>query len=143
MQNTGTKFAGRIVSEGSTARTLKSAADEEARARMNNLQRQDGIFGESWIDSPQISILMESKINVQELIELHPGEFFSIFRGETVPSASFFIPDNEKSCSSDPVVINGISAWMHHAWTVSAVWIPVLLNVESRHRKMSVSSLAS
>lgn len=80
MQNTGTKFAGRIVSEGSTARTLKSAAGEEARARMNNLQRQDGIFGESWIDSPQISILMESKINVQELIELHPGEFFSIFR---------------------------------------------------------------
>lgn len=106
MQNTGTKFAGRIVSEGSTARTLKSAAGEEARARMNNLQRQDGIFGESWIDSPQISILMESKINVQELIELHPGEFFSIFRGETVPSASFFIPDDEKSCSSDPVVIN-------------------------------------
>ncbi len=42
----------------------------------------------------------------RELIELHPGEFFSIFRGETVPSASFFIPDNEKSCSSDPVVIN-------------------------------------
>ncbi|EKP1044366.1 icmO-like type IV secretion system domain protein, partial [Salmonella enterica subsp. enterica serovar Kentucky] len=73
---------------------------------MNNLQRQDGIFGESWIDSPQISILMESKIDVQELIELHPGEFFSIFRGETVPSASFFIPDDEKSCSSDPVVIN-------------------------------------
>lgn len=106
MQNTGTKFAGRIVSEGSTAKTLKSAAGEEARARMNNLQRQDGIFGESWIDSPQISILMESKIDVQELIELHPGEFFSIFRGETVPSASFFIPDNEKSCSSDPVVIN-------------------------------------
>ncbi|EIM2931243.1 TraM recognition domain-containing protein, partial [Escherichia coli] len=32
MQNTGTKFAGRIVSEGSTARTLKSAAGEEARA---------------------------------------------------------------------------------------------------------------
>lgn len=49
---------------------------------------------------------MESKIDVQELIELHHGEFFSIFRGETVPSASFFIPDNEKSCSSDPVVIN-------------------------------------
>nr|AYU69104.1 hypothetical protein D0368_00354 [Escherichia coli] len=69
----------RIVSEGSTARTLKSAAGEEARARMNNLQRQDGIFGESWIDSPQISILMESKINVQELIELHPGEFFFFF----------------------------------------------------------------
>ena len=34
MQNTGTKFAGRIVSEGSTARTLKSAAGEEARARI-------------------------------------------------------------------------------------------------------------
>ena len=47
---------------------------------MNNLQRQDGIFGESWIDSPQISILMESKIDVQELIELHPGEFF-LFSG--------------------------------------------------------------
>ena len=30
MQNTGTKFAGRIVSEGSTAKTLKSAAGEEA-----------------------------------------------------------------------------------------------------------------
>lgn len=73
---------------------------------MNSLQRQDGIFGESWIDSPQISILMESKINVQELIELHAGEFFSIFRGDTVPSASFLIPDGEKSCSSDPVVIN-------------------------------------
>lgn len=76
MQNTGTKFAGRIVSEGSTARTLKSAAGEEAVARMNNLQRQDGIFGESWIDSPQISILMESKIDVQELIELHRRVLF-------------------------------------------------------------------
>lgn len=81
MQNTGTKFAGRIVSEGSTARTLKSAAGEEAVARMNNLQRQDGIFGESWIDSPQISILMESKIDVQELIELHLASSF-LFSGE-------------------------------------------------------------
>lgn len=81
MQNTGTKFAGRIVSEGSTAKTLKSAAGEEAVARMNNLQRQDGIFGESWIDSPQISILMESKIDVQELIELHLASSF-LFSGE-------------------------------------------------------------
>lgn len=47
---------------------------------MNSLQRQDGVFGEAWIDSSQISILMESKVNVQELIKLHPGEFFSIFR---------------------------------------------------------------
>lgn len=110
---------------------------------MNNLQRQDGIFGESWIDSPQISILMESKIDVQELIELHPGEFFSIFRGETVPSASFFIPDNEKSCSSDPVVINRYISVDAPRPTVSAVWFPVQLNVEYRHRKMSVPSLAS
>ncbi|MBW6100700.1 hypothetical protein HTY54_00190 [Escherichia coli] len=50
-------------------------------ARMNNLQRQDGIFGESWIDSPQISILMESKINVQELIELHPRRVLFYFPG--------------------------------------------------------------
>lgn len=106
MQNTGTKFAGRVVSDDKTARTLKNAAGEEARARMNSLQRQDGVFGEAWIDSPQISILMESKVNVQELIKLHPGEFFSIFQGESVPSASFYIPDEEKSCSSDPVVIN-------------------------------------
>ncbi|MGS9202890.1 F-type conjugative transfer protein TrbC, partial [Salmonella enterica subsp. enterica serovar Infantis] len=80
----------------------KSAAGEEARARKNNLQRQDGKFVESWIHSPQNSILMESKINVQELIELHPGEYISIFRGETVPTATFFIPDDEKSCTSDP-----------------------------------------
>lgn len=46
------------------------------------------------------SILMKSKINVQELIKLHPGEFFSIFQGESVPSASFY------SFGSDPVVIN-------------------------------------
>ncbi|EEJ4252300.1 conjugal transfer protein TrbC [Salmonella enterica subsp. enterica serovar 4,[5],12:b:-] len=106
MQNTGTKFAGRIVSEGSTARTLKSAAGEEIRAQMNSLQRQDGIFGESWIDSPQISILKESKIDVQELIKLRPGEFFSVFEGDTVPAASFYIPASEKSCIGDPVVIN-------------------------------------
>lgn len=46
MQNTGTKFAGRVVSDDKTARTLKNAAGEEARARMNSLQRQDGVFGD-------------------------------------------------------------------------------------------------
>lgn len=106
MQNTGTKFAGRVVSDDKTARTLKNAAGDEARARMNSLQRQEGIFGESWTDGSQINIQMESKVSVKELISLHPGEFFSIFQGEAVPSASFYIPDNEKSCDSDPLVIN-------------------------------------
>lgn len=106
MQNTGTKFAGRVVSDDKTARTLKNAAGDEARARMNSLQRQEGIFGESWTDGSQINIQMESKVSVKDLISLHPGEFFSIFQGEAVPSASFYIPDKEKSCDSDPLVIN-------------------------------------
>ncbi|EGM7071518.1 conjugal transfer protein TrbC, partial [Salmonella enterica subsp. enterica serovar Oranienburg] len=95
MQNTGTKFAGRVVSDDKTARTLKNAAGDEARARMNSLQRQEGIFGESWTDGSQINIQMESKVSVKDLISLHPGEFFSIFQGEAVPSASFYIPDKE------------------------------------------------
>lgn len=106
MQNTGTKFAGRVVSDDKTARTLKNAAGDEARARMNSLQRQEGIFSESWTDGNQINIQMESKVSVKDLISLQPGEFFSIFQGEAVPSASFYIPDKEKSCDSDPVVIN-------------------------------------
>lgn len=106
MQNTGTKFAGRVVSDDKTARTLKNAAGDEARARMNSLQRQEGIFGESWTDGSQINIQMENKVSVKDLISLHPGEFFSIFQGEAVPSASFYIPDKEKSCDSDPLVIN-------------------------------------
>lgn len=106
MQNTGTKFAGRVVSDDKTARTLKNAAGDEARARMNSLQRQEGIFGESWTDGSQINIQMESKVSVNDLISLHPGEFFSIFQGVAVPSASFYIPDKEKSCDSDPLVIN-------------------------------------
>lgn len=106
MQNTGTKFAGRVVSDDKTARTLKNAAGDEARARMNSLQRQEGIFSESWTDGNQINIQMESKVSVKDLIGLQPGEFFSIFQGEAVPSASFYIPDKEKSCDSDPVVIN-------------------------------------
>ncbi len=106
MQNTGTKFAGRVVSDDKTARTLKNAAGDEARARMSSLQRQEGIFGESWTDGSQINIQMESKVSVKDLISLHPGEFFSIFQGESVPSASFYIPDKEKSCDSDPLVIN-------------------------------------
>ncbi|MFN2777523.1 conjugal transfer protein TrbC, partial [Escherichia coli] len=48
MQNAGTKFAGRIVSDDKTARTVKNAAGEEARARMGSLQRHDGVMGESW-----------------------------------------------------------------------------------------------
>lgn len=47
MQNAGTKFAGRIVSDDKTARTVKNAAGEEARARMGSLQRHDGVMGES------------------------------------------------------------------------------------------------
>ncbi len=106
MQNAGTKFAGRIVSDDKTARTVKNAAGEEARARMGSLQRHDGVMGESWVDGNQITIQMESKINVQDLIKLNAGEFFTVFQGDVVPSASVYIPDSEKSCDSDPVVIN-------------------------------------
>ncbi|HIB1184198.1 TPA: TraM recognition domain-containing protein, partial [Escherichia coli] len=106
MQNAGTKFAGRIVSDDKTARTVKNAAGEEARARMGSLQRHDGVMGESWVDGNQITIQMESKIDVQDLIRLNAGEFFTVFQGDVVPSASVYIPDSEKSCDSDPVVIN-------------------------------------
>ncbi|ECC3917738.1 conjugal transfer protein TrbC, partial [Salmonella enterica subsp. diarizonae] len=75
MQNMGTKFAGRVVSDDKTARTLKNAAGDEARARMNSLQRQEGIFSESWTDGNQINIQMESKVSVKDLISLQPGEF--------------------------------------------------------------------
>ncbi|MCM5181792.1 conjugal transfer protein TrbC, partial [Escherichia coli] len=43
---------------------------------------------------------------VQDLIRLNAGEFFTVFQGDVVPSASVYIPDSEKSCDSDPVVIN-------------------------------------
>lgn len=81
MQNAGTKFAGRIVSDDKTARTVKNAAGEEARARMGSLQRHDGVMGESWVDGNQITIQMESKIDVQDLIRLNAGEFFTVFQG--------------------------------------------------------------
>ncbi|EDT2962889.1 conjugal transfer protein TrbC [Salmonella enterica subsp. enterica] len=105
MQNAGTKIAGRVVSDDKTARTVKNAAGEEARARMTNLQRRDDFLGTSWIDGNAINIQMESKINVQDLIQLQPGEFFTIFQGTPIASAAFHIPDEEKT-TKNPVVIN-------------------------------------
>lgn len=48
---------------------------------MGSLQRHDGVMGESWVDGNQITIQMESKINVQDLIRLNAGEFFTVFQG--------------------------------------------------------------
>lgn len=106
MQNAGTKIAGRVVSDDKTAKTLKSAAGEVARAQMDNLQRQDGLLGETWTDGRQVSIRMESKIRIEELIRLQQGEHFTLFQGDAVPSASFYIPDAEKSTPLQPLVLN-------------------------------------
>lgn len=139
MQNAGTKFAGRIVSDDKTARTVKNAAGEEARARMGSLQRHDGVMGESWVDGNQITIQMESKINVQDLIRLNAGEFFTVFQGDVVPSASVYIPDSEKSCDSDPVVINRYISVEAPDWSVSAVLSPGQCSAGSPHRSMSAA----
>ncbi len=48
---------------------------------MGSLQRHDGLMGESRVDGNQITIQMESKIDVQDLIRLNAGEFFTVFRG--------------------------------------------------------------
>lgn len=48
---------------------------------MGSLQRHDGVMGESWVDGNQITIQMESKIDVQDLIRLNAGEFFTVFQG--------------------------------------------------------------
>lgn len=105
MQNAGIKVAGKIVSDDKTAQTISNAAGKEARARMVSLQRQDGIMGTSWIDGDNISIQMENKINVQDLIKLQPGENFTIFQGDPTPGAAFFIEDSEKTCNA-PLIIN-------------------------------------
>lgn len=105
MQNAGTKVAGRIVSEDKTAQTISNAAGKEARARMINLQRRDGVIGTSWIDGDNINIQMENKINVQDLIKLQPGENYTVFQGDPVPGASFLIDGKDKTCQA-PVRIN-------------------------------------
>ncbi|MBP2199234.1 F-type conjugative transfer protein TrbC [Pantoea cypripedii] len=105
MQNAGTKVAGKIVSDDKTAQTISNAAGKEARANMVNLQRRDGIIGTSWIDGDHINIQMENKINVQDLIKLQPGENYTVFQGDPVPGASFYIEPKEKTCKY-PLVIN-------------------------------------
>lgn len=105
MQNAGTKIAGKIVSEDKTAQTISNAAGKEARASMLSLQRRDGVIGTSWIDGDHINIQMENKINVQDLMKLQPGEHYTVFQGDPVPGASFYISPEEKSCNI-PLVIN-------------------------------------
>lgn len=105
MQNAGTKVAGKIVSDDKTAKTISNAAGQEARANMVSLQRQDGLMGTSWIDGDHINIQMENKINVQDLIKLQPGENYTVFQGDPVPGASFYIKPKDKTCS-EPVIIN-------------------------------------
>ncbi|CAM4371537.1 F-type conjugative transfer protein TrbC [Citrobacter freundii complex sp. 2024EL-00228] len=105
MQNAGTKVAGKIVSDDKTARTISNAAGQEARANMVSLQRQDGLIGTSWIDGDHINIQMENKINVQDLIKLQPGENYTVFQGDPVPGASFYIEPQDKTCNA-PVIIN-------------------------------------
>lgn len=105
MQNAGTKVAGKIVSDDKTARTISNAAGKEARANMVSLQRRDGFTGTSWIDGDHINIQMEDKINVQDLIKLQPGENFTVFQGDPVPGASFYIEPKDKTCS-EPLIIN-------------------------------------
>jgi len=105
MQNAGTKIAGKIVSDDKTAQTISNAAGKEARANMVNLQRRDGVIGTSWIDGDHINIQMENKINVQDLMKLQPGENYTVFQGDPVPGASFYIESKEKTCKY-PLVIN-------------------------------------
>jgi len=105
MQNAGTKVAGKIVSDDKTAKTISNAAGQEARANMVSLQRQDGLIGTSWIDGNQINIQMENKINVQDLIKLQPGENYTVFQGDPVPGASFYIEAEDKTCGA-PLIIN-------------------------------------
>ncbi|MBK4384102.1 TraM recognition domain-containing protein [Enterobacter hormaechei] len=105
MQNAGTKVAGKIVSDDKTAKTITNAAGQEARANMVSLQRRDGIIGTSWIDGDHINIQMENKINVQDLIKLQPGENYTVFQGDPVPGASFYIEPQDKTCNA-PVIIN-------------------------------------
>lgn len=105
MQNAGTKVAGKIVSDDKTAKTISNAAGKEARARMVSLQRQDGVTGTSWIDGDRINIDMEEKINVQDLMKLQPGEHYTVFQGDPVPGASFYIDAQDKTCR-EPLIIN-------------------------------------
>ncbi|RYA83518.1 hypothetical protein DD594_27220, partial [Enterobacter cloacae complex sp. 4DZ1-17B1] len=72
---------------------------------MVSLQRRDGIIGTSWIDGDHINIQMENKINVQDLIKLQPGENYTVFQGDPVPGASFYIEPQDKTCNA-PVIIN-------------------------------------
>ncbi|BAN99941.1 conjugal transfer protein (plasmid) [Plautia stali symbiont] len=105
MQNAGTKIAGKIVSDDKTAQTISNAAGKEARANMVSLQRRDGVIGTSWIDGDHINIQMENKINVQDLMKLQLGENYTVFQGDPVPGASFYIEPKEKTCKT-PLVIN-------------------------------------
>lgn len=92
------------------------------------------------MDGNQITIQMESKIDVQDLIRLNAGEFFTVFQGDVVPSASVYIPDSEKSCDSDPVVINRYISVEAPGWSVSAVSSPGQCSAGSPHRSMSAAS---
>lgn len=48
---------------------------------------------------------MENKINVQDLMRLQPGENYTVFQGDPVPGASFYIEPEEKTCQH-PLIIN-------------------------------------
>jgi intracellular multiplication protein IcmO len=94
------------VSDDKTARTISNAAGQEARANMVSLQRQDGLIGTSWIDGDHINIQMENKINVQDLIKLQPGENYTVFQGDPVPGASFYIEPQDKTCNAPSLSID-------------------------------------
>ena len=95
MQNAGTKFAGRIVSDDKTARTVKNAAGEEARARMGSSQRHDGVMVSPGWTVTRSPSRWKAKLDVQDLIRLNAGEFFTAFRGDGAVSP-VYIPTVRK-----------------------------------------------